>query len=534
VGKASIHRGNREFAVGPSVRQNVSMRRVLGLLLIPGLACAQRINHEGRILGEVPGVTQPILFNTPEADAVVSAMQIMPRDSPWNEDISTRPTLSNSADMIAMITSELASDRRNLRLFEEMNYVLVPETQPKVPVTFFQYPAESDLDGGTSPIGQYPIPSNMPVETWPTGTGALTLDQWQVDVNGTGGDRHSIIVKPGSGSIWETWLTKRVGTDWRAANGAKFSLNSNALRPVGWTSADAAGLPMFPALVRYDECQRGMVEHAMRIVVKHTRHAYIYPATHRASDPQTTDPHVPAMGQRLRLRASFAIPSNWTIQEKAVALGLKKYGAFVADNGNFFSISITPDNRYPSGCFNRLRNLLVSDFEVVQTTGPTEGPRSAGAPAANAGPDLSITAGGSANLNGVVTSTLAATVEWKLYSGPAAVTFGNASQAITTASFPVPGIYTLMLSAKNGVHTPAYDVVKVEVILPVSATRVGNDIHISFPSVSGHNYRVERSGDLSVWQPVGVNIPGTGGTLQMIHAGGSTQPKQFYRVVVLD
>ncbi|HEY1122452.1 MAG TPA: hypothetical protein VGE67_12660, partial [Haloferula sp.] len=378
------------------------MRRVLGLLLIPGLACAERINHEGRILGEVPVVTQPILFNTAQADAVVAAMQVMPLDSPWNEDISTRPTLSNSADMIAMITSELASDRRNLRLFEEMNYVLVPETQQKVPITFFQYPGESDLDGGASPIGQYPIPSNMPVETWPTGTGALTLDQWQADVNGAGGDRHSIIVKPGSGVIWETWLTKRVGSDWRAANGAKFSLNSNALRPTGWTSADAAGLPMFPALVRYDECQRGMVEHAMRIVVKHTRHAYIYPATHRASDPQTTDPNVPAMGQRLRLKASYEIPANWTIQEKAVALGLKKYGAFVADNGNFFSISITPDNRYPSGCFNRLRNLLVSDFEVIQTTGPTEGPRSAGAPTANAGPDLSVMAGGSANLNGAV------------------------------------------------------------------------------------------------------------------------------------
>jgi hypothetical protein len=436
--------------------------------------------------------------------------------------------------MITMIASELASDRRNLRLFEEMNYVLVPETQPKIPVTFFQYPAESDMDGGTSPVGQYPIPSNLPVETWPTGTSSQTLEDWQADTLNRGGDRHSIIVKPGSGTIWETWLTKRVGTDWRAANGARFSLNSNALRPNGWTSADAAGLPMFPALVRYDECQRGMVEHAMRIVVKHTRHAYLYPATHRASDPQTTDPNVPAMGQRLRLKADYVIPATWTIQEKAVALGLKKYGAFVADNGNFFSISITPDNRYPSGCFNRLRNLLVSDFEVVQTTGPTEGPRSAGAPTANAGPDLNVVAGSTAALNGIVTNSLPATVQWKLYAGPGTVTFGNASQAATTTVFPVPGSYTLMLSAKDGVHTPAYDAVMVEVALPVTVTRMGNDVRIEFPSVIGRSYRVERSSDLFQWHTVAANLPGSGGILQATHVGtpGAPQAKHFYRVVV--
>jgi hypothetical protein len=515
------------------MEQNVSMRRVLGLLLIPGLACAQRINHEGRILGDVPEVTQPILFNTPQADAVASAMQIMPRDNPWNEDISQRPRLSNSDAMIAQITSELASDRRNLRLFEEMNYVLVPETQPKIPISFFEYADESDLDGGTFPNGLYPIPANLSVETWPTGTGSMTLADWQADVDDEGGDRHSITVKPGSGFIWETWLTKRTGTSWEAANGAKFSLNSNAQRPTGWTSGDAAGLPMFPALVRYDECQRGMVEHAMRIVVKHTRHAYIYPATHHASDPQTTDPNTPAMGQRLRLKADLVIPASWTIQEKAVLLGLKKYGALVADNGGFFSISITPDDRYPDSCFDHLKTLLVSNFEVVQTTGVNEGPRSAGAPTANAGPDFSVTTGSNAALNGIVTSSLATTLQWKLYSGPAAVTFGNASQAITTATFPVPGIYTLMLSAKDYVHTPAYDAVKVEVILPVTVTRVGNDIRISFPSVSGRNYRVERSGDLSLWQPVAASVPGTGGILQVTHTG-TTQTKQFYRVVVLD
>jgi len=290
------------------------------------------------------------------------------------------------------------------------------------------------------------------------------------------------------------------------------------------------------ALVRYDECQRGMVEHAMRIVVKHTRHAYIYPATHRASNPQTTDVNVPAMGQRLRLKGDVVIPPTWTIQEKAVLLGLKKYGAFVADNGNFFSISITPDDRYPDGCFDHLRSLLVSNFEVVQTTGATEGPRSPGAPAANAGADFSVIAGSAANLNGSVTTSLPTTVQWKLHSGPTAVTFGNAGQAATTATFPVPGIYTLMLSAKDEVHTPAYDAVQVEVTLPVTVTRMGIDVRIEFPSVSGRNYRVERSENLSSWQTVAASVPGTGGVLQVTHSGtpGSPEVKQFYRVAVVE
>src|SRR5207302_2041805 len=121
------------------------------------------------------------------------------------------------------------------------------------------------------------------------------------------------------------------------------------------TSADAGGLSMFPALVRYDECERGMVEHAMRLIVKRTRKAYIYPANHYAST--NTNPDLPAMGNRFRLKASYTISTNWTKEEKAVLLGLKKYGAIVADNGGFFSISVTPDNRYPSGCFDHLATV---------------------------------------------------------------------------------------------------------------------------------------------------------------------------------
>src|SRR5207245_7801118 len=139
----------------------------------------------------------------------------------------------------------------------------------------------------------------------------LTLQQWQQDINSDGGDRHAVIVQPGNVVIWETWLTKLVGTNWEASNGAKFDLNSDALRPAGWTSGDAAGLPMFPALVRYDECERGAVEHAVRLCVPKTRHEYIYPANHYASSIPATSTQYPAMGQRFRLKASFVVRSSW-------------------------------------------------------------------------------------------------------------------------------------------------------------------------------------------------------------------------------
>src|SRR3954467_14506846 len=354
-------------------------------------AHAERINQEGRILGPAPVVAQPTLFNTAAADAIVSAMQIMPRDNPWNEDVSRRPVHADSDAIIAQITSDLASSRRTLRPFYEMNYVLVPDNQPRVVIPFFNYADESDLDGGVSPNGSYPIPANLPIETWPRGTGNLTLQQWQQDVNNSGGDRHAIIVAPGAGSIWETWLAKLTSSGWQASNGAKFNLNSNALRPDGWTSGDAAGLPMFPAVVRYDECERGMVEHALRLVVAKTRREYIYPATHYASSIPATSLNYPAMGQRFRLKAGFVIPGNWTIEEKAVCLALKKYGAIVADNsGGFFSISVSPDDRFATNAFDNLSSINVSNFEVVQSTGLNEGPRSAGAPTANAGTDQNI------------------------------------------------------------------------------------------------------------------------------------------------
>jgi len=457
------------------------------ILLIVAPARAERINQEGRILGPVPAVTNSILFNTNYADAVVSNMQIFPVTNPWNEDISRRPLLPNSDAMIAQINSDVGSSHRGLELFQEMNFVLVPDNQALVSNKFVTYAGDSDLNGGISPYGLYPTPTNMPIEEWPTGTGSQTLLQWQTN-NTTGGDRHSIIVQPGTGFIYETWNALRKGTNWQAANGAIFNLNSNALRPDGLTSGDAAGFPMFPALVRYDECQRGMVEHACRLVVVRSRQEHIYPATHDAGSVDESEKNYPAMGQRLRLKASFVIPATWTKEEKALALGLKKYGAMVSDNSSsFFSISITPDNRW-GNAFNHIANaqIAITNFEVIQSTGPNEGPRSPGAPLANAGADQTVSLATSAQLRGAVNySNTAPVVSWKLYSGLGTVNFANTSQTNTTATFSAPGTYTLMLSADDSVHAVAYDAVIITVTNGISLSLSMNTSYATLNWVGG-------------------------------------------------
>lgn len=486
----------------------------------PCSRAAERINQEGRILGPVVPVNAPTLFNTAAADSVVSSMQVMPVTSAWNEDISKRPLLPNSDAMINQIISDLASNRRTLRVFFEMNFVLVPDNQPLVPIDFTYAPDESD----PSP---YPIPANMPIETWPRETGALTLPQWQMDVNNNGGDRHSIVVQPGAGFIWECWQALlHADGSWEASNGAKFDLKSNTLRPLTWTSADAAGLAMFPALVRFDECQRGMVEHAMRIVVKQSRRQFIYPATHFASTNSPSLTNIPAMGQRVRLKQSFAIPDTWTLHEKAVLKGLKKYGALVADNGNFFSISAAPDDRWPANEFNHLSSISITNFEVIQTTGATEGPRSPGAPTAHAGSDRIATPGVPIQLEGSVAFTTMPTIQWTKYSGPGSVTFDDASKTNATATFSAAGDYILMLSADDGIHAVAYDAMHVNVAsgLTMTITQSGNAANIAWSGVAAP-YVLEGKTNLAVtqWTPVLTNSISTASVLLTNQTG-------FFRV----
>jgi hypothetical protein len=316
------------------------------------------------IATELPTITVPVMFDTPEADRILAAMQIFPADNPWNEDISARPVDPQSKAIIANIGAE-----RPLGYNLDMNFVIVPPGQPKVPVQVTMYPNESDP-------GPFPVPANAPIENWPLAhnedTGALpkpgvTLEQFQRV--GTG-DRHLILVDPVNGKLHEFWQARLTDSGWEASQATTFDLNSNAMRKEGWTSSDAAGLPVFPAVVRYDEVARGRVTHALRVTVRRTRRAYVYPARHFASPH--TDPALPRMGERLRLRADFDT-SGFPPHARAILEGLKRYGMFVADNGRDWLLSIAPDRRIQG--LETLSRVKGSDFEVIVPTGQREGPR---------------------------------------------------------------------------------------------------------------------------------------------------------------
>ena len=313
-------------------------------------------HSSGRALPKMPAVTKPVMFDTPEADRILEALQVFPADNPWNTDVSKWPLHPNSKKIIASIGAD-----KPFRYNPDMSFILVPPDQKKVNVKLVGYPDESDK-------GPFPVPANMPLEGWPanyTRTPALrglTLDDVQRDKRKEDGDRHALVVDPVNRMLYEFYQAKKTDRGWEATQASVFDLKTNKLRPADWTSADAAGLPIFPAVVRYDELKRGMVEHAMRVTVKRTRKAYVYPARHHAS--RLTDVNLPRMGERIRLKADYDI-SGFSPPVQAILKGLKKYGMFVADNGIDWAISVAPDERIDS-LHEELRKIKGSAFEVVQ------------------------------------------------------------------------------------------------------------------------------------------------------------------------
>jgi hypothetical protein len=304
----------------------------------------------------MPKITKPVLFDTPEADAIVSALEVFPPDNPWNLVVTDWPLHPNSKKIIASIGAN-----KPLRYNPDMNYVLVPPDQKKINVKLRSYGDESDK-------GPYPVPDNTPIEAWPVvfqraGRKVTLADMQANRVKGEeDADRHAIVVDPTNRMLYEFYRMRKTAAGWDAACEATFNLKSNRLRPDGWTSADAAGLPIFPAVVRYDELKRGRVEHALRVTVVKTRRAYVYPATHYAS--RHTDKNLPRMGERIRLRKDFDV-SKFSAEVRTILKGLQTYGMFVADNGIDWAVSVTPDPRIRS-LHEELRKVRGSDFEVVQ------------------------------------------------------------------------------------------------------------------------------------------------------------------------
>jgi hypothetical protein len=281
------------------------------------------------------------------AGASLRGKRVFPGDNPWNEDISGLPVDPNSANLIASIGlgTGLHPDFGTVWAGAPngIPYVVVSGAQQKVPISFTAYGSESDP-------GPYPVPPDAPVEGGANGTG----------------DRHVIVIDRDNWKLYELYSASPVsgGASWRAAGGAVFDLNSNALRPAGWTSADAAGLPIFPGLVRYDEVfEQQEIKHALRFTAQSTRRAYVYPARHFASS--NTSANLPPMGMRVRLKASFNI-SGFSPAMQVILKALKKYGMMLADNGSNWYISGAPDPRWNDEELNTLKGIKGSDFEVVQ------------------------------------------------------------------------------------------------------------------------------------------------------------------------
>jgi hypothetical protein len=304
---------------------------------------------------KMPKIENPVQFYTPEADAILSALEVYPPDNPWNLVVSDWPLHPNSKNIIASIGPD-----KPFRTNMDMGFILVPPGQKKVAVKIVDYPDESDH-------GPFPVPDAVPIEGWPSnyqdreGKNRVLLADVQWDTLKEGGDRHALVVDPINRMLYEFYQMRRTESGWQAAQASVFDLKSNRLRPDGWTSSDAAGLPVFPAVVRYDELRRGIVEHAMRVTVRRTRRAYVYPARHHAS--RLTDENLPRMGERIRLRQDFDV-SGFSPEAQAILRGLQKYGMFVADNGIEWAISVAPDPRIRS-LHEEMRKIKGSDFEVV-------------------------------------------------------------------------------------------------------------------------------------------------------------------------
>jgi hypothetical protein len=271
---------------------------------------------------------------------------VFPASNPWNQRVDALPVAANSATLIQSIglSTGLHPDFGS-GLYDGqpigIPYDVVSRKTPRSKVRF-DYSDESDHVA-------YPIPRTVHIE------GGRASD----------GDRHALLVDRDACKLYELYALYPNGSGWKAGSGAVWSLRSNALRPAGWTSADAAGLPIFPGLARYDEVARGVIDHALRFTAAHTRRQYVYPARHYASS--SDDPSLPPMGLRVRLKAGVDI-SGFPKQARVVLQALKTYGMILADNGSNWYITGAPDPHWSNDDLHTLGRITGSDFEVVDTS----------------------------------------------------------------------------------------------------------------------------------------------------------------------
>ena len=322
------------------------MRAAIGVLAALALAAISPASASA--LGPYPDLGGCTVFPDPPASLPVSAPS-QPDQTAWNQDISKAPVARNSAAVIAYVNSQggnlLHPDFGSPRPYG-FPYAVVGARQPKLAINYTAYGNESDK-------GPFPVPRNAPVEGG----------------NNSDGDRHVLVVDRARCVLYELYRAFKGGGGprWSADSGARWDLRSSAGRPDSWTSADAAGLPIFPGLVRYDEVAAGHVDHAIRVTFESTRNAWIHPASHCAGD--TSNPNAPAMGMRLRLKAGYGLGS-FSGGAKVIATALKRYGMIVADNGSNWFFSGTSDRRWEDENLNQLKRIPGSAFQVVRSAAP--------------------------------------------------------------------------------------------------------------------------------------------------------------------
>ncbi|HVI34953.1 MAG TPA: hypothetical protein VM684_01855 [Gaiellales bacterium] len=285
--------------------------------------------------GLTAGAAAPQAAPLPSAPAC----PLFPAGNVWNQDVAALPVATGSDTLIATIGLDtgLHPDFGSYRGFG-IPYNTVPGSQRKLTVRF-DYSSQSDRVG-------YPIPRRPRIEV--------------------GSDHHLLVVDSGTCKLYEMWNVRHTRRGWRAGSGAVWKMTSNALRPDGWTSADAAGLPILPGLVRYPELATGVIDHALRFTAPQTRDAHIYPARHDAGSGSSAS--LPAMGLRVRLKASFDL-SQLSPQARVVAVALQHYGMILADNGSPWYVSGVSNTRFSDDDLRTLNRITGRDLEVVDTSG---------------------------------------------------------------------------------------------------------------------------------------------------------------------
>jgi len=301
-------------------------RSVIGLALASGLVLTAGVPMEASNAVKIPGA---------------SSCRIFPSTNVWNERVDSLPVQTDSATLVRSIGlgEQLHPDFSSIKGGDYgIPWNIVSSATPRRTVSF-QWPGESDRV-------KYPIPSKPKIEP--------------------GSDRHMLMLDKSACKLYELFAARKTSSGaWKAGSGAVWNLDSNHLRPAGWTSADAAGLPILPGLVRYDEVAAGAILHALRFTAPTTRTAYIYPARHQAGDSDSAA--LPPMGLRVRLKASVDI-SGYPRQARVLLTALKRYGMILADNGSPWYVTGAPDPGWHDGDMHTLGNLHGSDFEVVDTS----------------------------------------------------------------------------------------------------------------------------------------------------------------------